>query len=95
MPPTVPINPHQEDDLESEFRLPGDTLAERTYLTQLDQPARFIASPSILALPSGRLRVLYEKCVPAWQPMRGAPLSCRVPCISRGHQPASAIAVTD
>ena len=47
--------------METEFRLPGDTLAERTYLAQLDQPARFIASPSILALPSGRLLVLYEK----------------------------------
>ena len=95
MPLTLPIDPNQEDNLETEFRLPGDTLAERTYLTQLDQPARFIASPSILALPSGRLLVLYEKCVPARQPMRGALLGCRVPCISGGHQPASAIAVTD
>lgn len=53
----------QADDLETEFRLPGDTLADRTFLAQLDEPARFIASPSILVLPSGRLLVLYEKWV--------------------------------
>ena len=47
--------------MQTEFRLPGDTLAERTFVTQLEAPARFIASPSILALPSGRLLVLYEK----------------------------------
>ncbi len=51
----------QADGLETGFRLPGDTLAERTFVTQLDEASLFAASPSILVLPSGRLLVLYEK----------------------------------
>lgn len=51
----------QAGGMSAEFRLPNDTLAERTFVAQLEAPARFVASPSILELPSRRLLVLYEK----------------------------------
>jgi len=47
---------------ERHFRMGrGDTIAERTFTTRIEQPARFIASPSIVELPSGRLLLAYEK----------------------------------
>lgn len=49
---------------EAKFRMGrGDTVAERTFITRIEQPARFIASPSIVELPSGRLLLAYEKYV--------------------------------
>lgn len=51
-------------DHESKFRMGrGDTLAERTFMARLEAPARFMASPSIVELPSGRLLVAYERWV--------------------------------
>ena len=41
----------------------GDTLAERTFMARLEAPARFMASPSIVELSSGRLLVAYERWV--------------------------------
>lgn len=38
-----------------------NTLAERTFVEEIDEEDRFVASPSILELPSGRLLVLLEK----------------------------------
>ena len=38
-----------------------NTLADRTFVEDIDEEDRFVASPSILQLPSGRLLVLIEK----------------------------------
>lgn len=43
----------------------GGNLAKRGYVVHLDEEHRFLASPSITRLPSGRLLLLYEKCVDA------------------------------
>lgn len=40
----------------------GGNLAQRGYVVHLDEEHRFLASPSITKLPSGRLLLLYEKC---------------------------------
>ena len=58
---TVSQPSSQDDDTQNEFA-PGDVLAERTFIMRLDAASHFIASPSILALPSGRLLVLFERC---------------------------------
>ncbi len=44
------------------FRLPRDTLAARSFVEHIDEADRFLATPSILQLPSGRILVLFEKC---------------------------------
>ena len=44
------------------FRLPSDTLAARQFVAHLEEDNRYLASPSIITLDSGRLLVLYEKC---------------------------------
>ncbi len=38
-----------------------NTLAARSFVDHIDEQDRFLASPSILELPSGRLLVLFEK----------------------------------
>jgi hypothetical protein len=57
-----PSEPYVEGRASRSFRLPGNTLAARTFVQHIDEKDHFLASPSILQLPSGRILVLFEKC---------------------------------
>ena len=46
----------------STFRLPHNRLAARSFVEHIDEEDHFLASPSVLQLPSGRILVLFEKC---------------------------------
>lgn len=60
---TAPTRGAQPDAGETDSRsFYGGNLAERGYIVHLDEQHRFLASPSISKLPSGRLLLLYEKC---------------------------------
>lgn len=39
----------------------GDVLAKRTFPVILDEQSYFIASPSIVVLPTGRILIAYER----------------------------------
>jgi hypothetical protein len=54
--------PYVEGKASRSFRLPRNTLAARTFVQHIDEKDHFLASPSILQLPSGRILVLFEKC---------------------------------
>ena len=55
--------PYVEGRASRSFRLPRNTLAGRTFVQHIDEKDHFLATPSILQLPSGRILVLFEKCV--------------------------------
>ena len=57
-----PSEPYVEGRASRSFRLPSNTLAARTFVQHIDEKDHFLASPSILQLPSGRILVLFEKC---------------------------------
>lgn len=57
-----PSEPHVEGRASRSFRLPRNTLAARTFVQHIDEKDHFLASPSILQLPSRRILVLFEKC---------------------------------
>ena len=43
--------------------MPHNTLGKRRWVEHLDEEHHFLATPSVLVLPSGRILVLFEKCV--------------------------------
>jgi hypothetical protein len=51
----------EQAGLSNRFRLPSDRLADREFVAHMEEANRYLASPSIIRLDTGRLLVLYEK----------------------------------